>query len=71
MLTVNLMVCRKCQQVFSLTAGATCPMCSSDLFMVEFSESGPTPAAPDECDLCGAPATTVKVTHYCAEHRSL
>jgi hypothetical protein len=31
----------------------------------------PTPAAPDECDLCGAPATTVKVSHYCAEHRSL
>ena len=34
-------------------------------------ESGSTPVAPDECDLCGAPATTVKVTHYCAEHRSL
>lgn len=33
--------------------------------------SGPTLAAPDECDLCGAPATTVKVSHYCAEHRSL
>ena len=38
MLRVNLMVCRKCQQVFSLTAGIECPMCHSPLYMSVFVE---------------------------------
>lgn len=32
------MVCRNCQQVFSLTAGIECPMCHSPLYMSVFVE---------------------------------
>lgn len=38
MLRVNLMVCRNCQQVFSLTDGIECPMCRSPLRMSVFVE---------------------------------
>lgn len=49
MLRVNLMVCRKCQQVFSLTAGVECPMCSSPLYMSVFIEETVHPT----CATCG------------------
>lgn len=54
MLRVNLMVCRKCQQVFSLTAGIECPMCHSPLYMSVFvEEAAQQSVQADECPVCG------------------
>jgi DnaJ-class molecular chaperone len=53
MLRVNLMVCRKCQQVFSLTAGIECPMCHSPLYMSVFvEEAAQQSVQADKCPAC-------------------
>jgi len=52
MLEIMQSVCRKCEKVYPLVAGATCPECESQLFVVSFVEAFYEPPALDETFYC-------------------
>lgn len=64
MLTVTQMVCRKCPRVYSITVGAICPQCHSNLNMVTFVEE----SAQQSAQADGAKAPEHTGTPYTCEH---